>query len=419
MISRSLAPGFTAYSYIISGLEPDQHYTLRVKASNEEGESPWTSAIDAYTDDCSALNDTDSCEISVGGTAEGRINVSALGGDKDWFAVTLAAGGQYEIEAKGDTTGDHGGTLRDPELKLYDSDGNAIDGAADDDSGTGLNAKLFFRAPAADTYYIEVGDPGGDEAGTYTVSVADATLPRLASGLRVTVRENAALSHRLVAVDDNPGHTVRGISITGGADSGKFSLDADNILTMTAAPDYENPQDADRDNVYEVEVTIVSGPPGSDNELLGVAAIRVTVTDDDTEAPQAPRNVRPVRAERTADGNRLVFAWDAAANSGPNVSAYTVRYAAPNLLGWQQTAVSGSTRSFEFAADFAGAEYVVQIMAENAEGTSPWSARLSISATPARPPCRTRAPSPSTAPRPGGSTPTTNARTKTGSPSRW
>ena len=382
--SRSLAPGFTAYSYIISGLEPDQHYTLRVKASNEEGESPWTTAIDAYTDDCSARNDTDSCQIPVGGTAEGRINVNALGGDKDWFAVTLAAGGQYEIEAKGDTTGDHGGTLRDPELKLYDSDGNAIDGAADDDSGTGLNAKHFFKAPAADTYYIEVGDPGGDETGTYTISIADATLPRLTSSLRATVEENAALSHRLIAADDNPGHTVKGISITGGADSDRFSLDVDNVLTnaavltMTAAPDYENPQDADTDNVYEVEVTIVSGPPGSDNNLLGVATIRVTVTDDDSEAPQAPQNVRLVRAERTADGNTLDIGWDAAANSGPNVSAYTVRYAAPNLLGWQQTSVSSSARSFKFPADFAGAEYVVQIMAENAEGTSPWSVRLSV-----------------------------------------
>ena len=39
-----------------------------------------------------------------------------------------------------------------------------------------------------------------------------------------------------------------------GDDAGAFSISNAGVLTFTTTPDYENPADADTDNVYEVTV---------------------------------------------------------------------------------------------------------------------------------------------------------------------
>ena len=49
--------------------------------------------------------------IVVGDTATGNIGTW---GDRDWFAVELVAGREYQIDLRGSPTGD--GTLRDPYL---------------------------------------------------------------------------------------------------------------------------------------------------------------------------------------------------------------------------------------------------------------------------------------------------------------
>ena len=64
-------------------------------------------------------------------------------------------------------------------------------------------------------------------------------------------------------------------TITGGADQALFGIAANTgVLTFNTAPDFENPTDADVDNVYEVEVTANDGNGG-----LTPQAISVTVTD--------------------------------------------------------------------------------------------------------------------------------------------
>ncbi len=60
-------------------------------------------------------------------------------------------------------------------------------------------------------------------------------------------------------------------SKTGGADEGKFALSTSGSLTFSAAKDYENPEDADADGVYEVTVQV------SDGESMVAADLVVTV----------------------------------------------------------------------------------------------------------------------------------------------
>ena len=64
-----------------------------------------------------------------------------------------------------------------------------------------------------------------------------------------------------------------------GPDGARFNLNATQVLSFRAKPDYENPTDANRDNVYEVTVR------ASDGTLHADRTVKVTITSDD-EAPE-------------------------------------------------------------------------------------------------------------------------------------
>ena len=64
-----------------------------------------------------------------------------------------------------------------------------------------------------------------------------------------------------------------------GNDGGMFRLNADQVLTFNMAPDFEDPMDKNKDNVYEVTVR------ASDGTMYADRMVRVTVTDDN-EAPE-------------------------------------------------------------------------------------------------------------------------------------
>ena len=125
-------------------------------------------SVHALADDYLAAAGTTGA-VAVGESTTGELEFD---GDRDWFAGTLEAGNTYRIEVKGDTEAEHGGTLYNPALAMYDTSGSAIAFAADDNSGVGRNARLAAFAPDTDgTYCIEVNDPGG--LGTYTAAVEE------------------------------------------------------------------------------------------------------------------------------------------------------------------------------------------------------------------------------------------------------
>ncbi len=67
----------------------------------------------------------------------------------------------------------------------------------------------------------------------------------------------------------------------GGADRGKFTLSSAGVLAFTSAKDFENPDDADTDGIYEVTVQVSDG-----DSLTGTANLTVTLTNVN-EAPTA------------------------------------------------------------------------------------------------------------------------------------
>jgi len=95
----------------------------------------------------------------------------AVVGEQDFFAVNLVAGVTYYIELEGQATSL--GTLRDPELRLW----NSIFGVpftillTDDDSGSGLNSRLVYTAPSTGQFFVSARDFGDNEVGTYRLRV--------------------------------------------------------------------------------------------------------------------------------------------------------------------------------------------------------------------------------------------------------
>jgi serralysin len=94
----------------------------------------------------------------------------------------------------------------------------------------------------------------------------------------LTVAENVTLATTVTALDPDPGSVVS-YAISGGADAGRFTIDAaTGVLRFAVPPDFEAPGDADHDNSYLVEVRASDGS-WSDTQALTVNVI------DASEAP--------------------------------------------------------------------------------------------------------------------------------------
>ena len=155
----------TAIHYVVVGCTGPGRGIYRVWVSDVT----WDLAAneERRADGHAAGIDTES-RVEVGGSASGVID---YGGDRDWFAVTLEAGLTYRFDMEGAATVE--GTLPDPYLRgIFDSNGDWVAGTADDDGGTGWNARSTYTPAVAGTYYLSAG-AWGDERGTYTVSVEE------------------------------------------------------------------------------------------------------------------------------------------------------------------------------------------------------------------------------------------------------
>jgi hypothetical protein len=90
---------------------------------------------------------------------------------------------------------------------------------------------------------------------------------------------------------DVPAQTLT-FSLAGGPSSGCFQITAAGVLTFKNPPDFENPADADGDNVYTLNVRVEDGHGGSDTELIWVEVTEIN------EAPTAKITGVPVVSKK-------------------------------------------------------------------------------------------------------------------------
>ncbi len=229
--------------------------------------------------------------------------------------------------------------------------------------------------------------PKSETTATFTVATAEDTLdendetftvalsspssnaaPSFTSSDTFTPAENQTAAGT-VRAEDSDGDAVTGYALSGGADQALFAIDkANGALTFQAAPDYEDPQDANTDNAYLVTVQATSGT--GDREQTAPQTITVTVMDDDTEAPAAPDAPSVSPASVTS----LNVSWSAPANAGPEITDYDVQYRAGTSAPWSDGSHIGTALTAMLTGLLEDTEYDVQVRATNDEGTGGWSA---------------------------------------------
>ena len=158
------------------------------------------------------------------------------------------------------------------------------------------------------------------EAGVQ-VQIPVSTLPTFTSPATVSVAENQAAAYEAVATDAD-GDPLR-YSLSG-TDAGLFTIDANTgEVSFRAAPDFEMPGDADRDNVYDITVTASDG----DNSANHNVAITVTNENDNAPTFTSPATVSVAEnqtsaygaAATDADGDSLRYSL-----SGTDAALFTI-----------------------------------------------------------------------------------------------
>ena len=141
---------------------------------------------DDYTDDTSTTGTVTVSNVDRTGVPDTGEIESA--GDRDGFAVELVAGTTYRFDLEATGTD----ALADPYLYgIHDSDGDLVEGTADDNGGPGDDSRVIFTPTASGTYYVSVGG-AGDGTGTYGLSATTDVLTHdTTTAGRVTVGGSA------------------------------------------------------------------------------------------------------------------------------------------------------------------------------------------------------------------------------------
>ena len=132
--------------------------------------------------------------------------------------------------------------------------------------------------PDSFTYTVSDGN-GGTATATVTITVAGLNgAPVIKSSASVGADENQTAALTVMATDEENQDLT--FSITGGDDASFFTIDADTgELSFVSEPNYENPQDASADNVYDVEVTVTDTEGASDAQAIAVSVNDVSGTN--------------------------------------------------------------------------------------------------------------------------------------------
>ena len=219
------------------------------------------------------------------------------------------------------------------------------------------------------------GDSPWSDAGSGSTA-ANAEV-QFASTRTGSLDENSSTTANILTLDATDADTGDSISyaITGGADSGAFTIEDTDKLRFTTSPDHENPTDVlsasptngAANNEYIVEVTATSGSGARASTAAQTLTITVNDVDEPPIAPAAP----------SVSGTTLTtlkVTWTAPSNSGkPAIDDYDVQYRKSGA-SWQSKPHAGTGTSTTLTGLTTGTTYQVQVQAKNDEGNSPWSA---------------------------------------------
>ena len=176
----------------------------------------------------------------------------------------------------------------------------AISGGADQDFfaiDSTSGALSFISAPdfeapqdqgADNTYQVELAvldeqSKSSNLALQVMVTDVDDVAPAFTSAASVAVPENSTGVVYLASASDADS-TNLSFAISGGADAAHFDINSSNgELSPSIALDFENPQDSNQDNTYQLEL-LVTDPAANSGQL----SLSVTIEGEYDEAPVVP-----------------------------------------------------------------------------------------------------------------------------------
>jgi Ca2+-binding RTX toxin-like protein/type III secretion system FlhB-like substrate exporter len=212
--------------------------------------------------------------------------------------------------------------------------------------------------------------------------VADAIAPVINSNgggatAALSIAENGTAVTTVVATDaDDP---VVYYSITGGADAALFALDmATGVLTFKAAPDFENPADANHDGIYDVVVQ------ASDGTLTDQQTLAVSVTNLNDNAPAITSNGGGASAQISVAENGTAVTMVGATDADGPTPTYSIAGGADAAL-FTLDPVTGQL-AFQAAPDFenptdSGANGIYDVIVQASDGTATVNQALAVSVT--------------------------------------
>ncbi|EHR71852.1 putative Ig domain-containing protein,Cadherin domain-containing protein [Burkholderiales bacterium JOSHI_001] len=195
----------------------------------------------------------------------------------------------------------------------------------------GVSAGNGFGMNAAVLDEIRVGTSFLDVAPTSVATAPVITSNGGGTTADFTVAETRRDVTTVAAIDANA--DTLSFSIAGGVDAARFAINAGTgALTFVNAPDFEAPADANRDNIYTVQVQ------ASDGARTDVQTLNVTVTD-----VSAVLNVNTFADVLDAGDLSSVEALNASAGADGKVSLREAVIAANNTAGKDLIALQAGT----------------------------------------------------------------------------
>lgn len=122
---------------------------------------------------------------------------------------------------------------------------------------------------------------GNDSAGT-TPPPASNRPPTFTSATTASVTENSTGTSYTATATDPDGNALS-YSIAGGTDRAAFVITTAGALSFVTPPDFEAPTDADKNNIYLVQLSV------SDGTVNATLDLAITVTNSGTDAFQVRR----------------------------------------------------------------------------------------------------------------------------------
>ena len=199
-----------------------------------------------------------------------------------------------------------------------------------------------------------------------------------ASSAAISVQENSTGVIYTAQATDAEGNTIT-YSLSGGTDQSQFSIGSSSgELQFNSSPDYDNPNDSNEDNVYEVEISASDNyaNTSSGNDITSmVLSVTVTNSDNgnnniDTTAPTEPQliSLASAAAADSIDvdwigssddytGSALIeYQIHAATTSGFTPTSSTLQSSVTNTTSTTITGLNASTEYFVvvLAVDQAG-----------------------------------------------------------------